>query len=156
MPTESTPSVEDSHPASALPASALGRGRIAERRGGLVVFKPRGTNYELHLENDGFAGETDKPVSAVIHVDARKVYTVPSGGNFVAPIMGTPRIVQGRVLDIVPESSGRPASLIIKAGAVVVARLPEESHAVDLGNGSIEIGSLVNVVALPGATLELA
>ena len=39
----------------------------------------------------------DRPVEALVRVRARKVWTVPSGGLFVAPIFGPPRIVQGRV-----------------------------------------------------------
>ncbi len=43
----------------------------------------------MHLKtaNGKYDGPTNTPVEAVVRVAARKVWTVPSGGNFVAPIM---------------------------------------------------------------------
>jgi hypothetical protein len=134
---------------SSVPSA--GHGRVVESRDGVIVFKPRGTNYELHLEHDGeFAGPLDKPIIGTINVRARKVYTVPSGGTFIAPIVGTPRTIQGRVVDLQGDR------LILQAGAVVTVTLPAESHAIELGSGSIGVGALVNMVALPGASFSIA
>jgi hypothetical protein len=33
--------------------------------------------------------------------------------------------------------------------------MPSTDSVIDLANGAIEVGSLVNVTALPGATIEL-
>ena len=94
-------------------------------------------------------GPIDRPVEAVIRAQARKVWTVPSGGNFVQPIFGPPRIVQGRVkwLD--------ETTLVVQAGTHFVIDVPASDRAFGLANGAIEAGSLVNVTVLPGATFEL-
>jgi len=119
--------------------------------GKTVIFAPRGTSYELHLKAvTPYAGPLNAPVEAVIRLSGRKVYTVPSGGNFVTPIMGPPRIVQGRV------RSANDQELVIRAGANFVVALPAADSAIDLGNGAIALNTMVNVVALPGATFELA
>ena len=128
--------------------SHAARGKVIEARPGMVIFQPRGTNYELHLECPDYQGPVNKPVEGLIHARARKVYTVPSGGNFIAPILGTPRTIQGRVLAV------SPARLILQAGGPVIVELPEASHAIDLGEGPLEPGAMVNVVALPGARFE--
>ncbi len=139
--------------ASAAPsgprAVSAARGKVLEARQGLIVFQPRGTNYELHLEMAGdYTGPVNKPVQGVIRVRARKVYTVPSGGNFIAPILGTPRTIQGRVVWL------SPTQVVLQAGTPVLVDLPSETHAIDLGSGPIEEGAIVNVVSLPGAGFE--
>jgi hypothetical protein len=76
------------------------------------------------------------------------VYTVPSGGNFIQPISGEPRIVQGRVVWLSEKQ------LLLRAGTHVLVDLPREDSAIELGDGEIAVGSMVNVVALPGATFS--
>ena len=115
----------------------------------MVIFQPRGTNYELHLETAGeYQGPENKPIQGIVHVRARKLYTVPSGGNFIAPILGTPRTVQGRVVWV------SPTQIVLLAGTPVLVDLPGDPHAIDLGSGPIEEGAIVNVVAMPGAAFE--
>ena len=131
-------------------------GRVLSSEGDLVVFQPRGTTYEIHLDKgENFVNPVGKPGKAVLRVKARKVYSVPSGGAFVVPIMGTPRIVQGRVTDVL-EASGGVRRIVLQAGATVIVDLPAEDHAIDLGEGPIEAGGLVNVVCEPGAWIEPA
>ena len=116
----------------------------------VVVFAPSGTSYELRLRTDGrYAGTTNTPVEVVIRATARKVWTVPSGGNFIAPIKGPPKIVQGRV------TYADEKQLVVRAGAMFLIDLPSAEHAVDLPNGPITVGNMVNVTALPGATIEI-
>ena len=133
-------------------AASPGKVIAVNDEGRTVVFAPRGTSYELHLKcaTAPYAGPVNAPVQAVIRLAARKVYTVPSGGNFVTPIMGPPKIVQGRV------RSASDKQLVIRAGANFVVELPAADTAIDLGNGAIALNTMVNVVALPGATFELA
>lgn|SRR5688572_12972631 len=129
--------------------TAVARGKVLEARAGMVIFQPRGTNYELHLETAGeYGGPANKPTQGIVHVRARKLYTVPSGGNFIAPILGTPRTVQGRVVWV------SPTQIVLQAGTPVLVDLPAEPHAIDLGSGPIEEGAIVNVVVLPGAVFE--
>ena len=72
-------------------------GKVLRAVDGTVVFNPSGSRYELHLVASSYDGPVGKPVKAVIHATARKVYTVPSGGSYITPIFGPPRIVQGIV-----------------------------------------------------------
>ena len=126
------------------------RGRVsANRDDRTIVFHPNGTNYALHLQPaEPYGGPIDEPIDALIRVSARKVYTVPSGGNFIAPIVGPPKIVQGRVRLI------DGVYVVIHAGANFIVELPAGESAIDLNSGAITLGSMMNVVMLPGATVE--
>ena len=138
----------------AQPAELRGqaKGKVLEVRPGRVVFQPRGTNYELHLNvaGRGYAGPTRKPILGAIRATARKVYTVPSGGLFIAPILGQPKTLQGRVVTLNGEE------MVVHAGGPVTVALPEDGHAIELGHGPLAAGSLVNVVLEPGASFEPA
>ena len=126
------------------------RGKVTAVQDGQVTFIPRDTTYEMFLKTaKPYTGPVNAPVDALIRLSARKVYTVPSGGNFITPIFGPPKIVQGRVryLD--------ERLLVVQAGAKVIVELPGGDSAIDLGNGAITINTMVNVVALPGAMFEL-
>jgi hypothetical protein len=126
------------------------RGRIKETRGNVVVFQPANTTYELHLESGGEKPAGDEPVDVFVRVIARKVMTVPSGGNFIAPIFGQPRTIQGRVRLI------GEREIVVQAGCPVIVELPASDAAIDLNNGPIAVGKMVNVSALPGARVEVS
>jgi hypothetical protein len=128
------------------------RGRVTGVNGKVVTFVPAGTNYELHLEAERgpWAGPVNVPVEAVIRLRARKVMTVPSGGNFIQPIFGPPRIVQGRVRQLSAHE------LVIHAGTNLIVELPASDSAFDLASGAIGMGSMVNATILPGGTIALA
>lgn len=124
-------------------------------KSGRIVFGPSGTNYQHHLESTGVGGSglsglrEGSVVRGLVRLKARKVYTVVAGGNFVAPILGTPRTIQGQVVGI------GEGYVVVQAGAKFVVELPEETGAsVELGHGAIELGTRVNVVAMPGAWFE--
>lgn len=133
------------------PSDFPARGRVIDANDERVVFQPAGTTYQVHLrsEPEAYSGPVNKPVRALIRVMARKAYTVPSGGNFIAPIYGSPRIVQGRVLH------ADDRMIVVHAGCPVVVDLPASDSAIDLGDGHIRVGEMVNVVVLPGATMHL-
>lgn len=126
------------------------RGKIASTFDGGVVFHPVNTNYQMHLRCAApYTGAVGKPVDVSIRLMARKVYSVPSGGNFITPIFGPPKIIQGRVKFM------SETQLVVHAGATVVVDLPAGASSIDLNSGAIAVGSMVNVVAIPGAMLEL-
>lgn len=127
------------------------RGKVIDIQEGKIVFNPTGMNYELHLAVVGgnYAGPSGVSIEGTIRVTARKLLTVPSGGNFIAPIFGTPRTIQGRVRHISDQA------IVIHAGTPIVVELPPNNSAFDLANGPIGVGSLVNISAMPGATFEL-
>src|SRR6266516_5367604 len=127
------------------------RGKVTAVKDGFGVFLPHDTTYEMHLTTaKPYDGPVNAPVDVLIRLSARKVYTVPSGGNFITPILGPPKIVQGRFryLD--------DRQLVVQAGAKVIVELPGADAAIDLDEGYIALNKMVNVVALPGATFELA
>jgi hypothetical protein len=125
-------------------------GKVLSYADGFVIFAPTGTNYELKLAAAGYSGAIKLPIKAIIRATARKVYTVPSGGNFITPIFGPPRIVQGRV------RLADERSLVVHAGCAIHIELPAADDAIDLTNGPIAVGRMVNVICLPGARFELA
>jgi hypothetical protein len=127
----------------------LASGKITSFQNGVAIFSPAGTNYELHLAAASYDGPLNVPVKAVIRVIARKIWTVPSGGNFIAPILGTPRTIQGRVRAL------DQRSMIVQAGTPIVVEFPANDSAFDLANGGISVGVMVNVVAQPGARIEI-
>ena len=93
-------------------------GKVLSRDDTSVVFNPQNTNYELKLEIGKYDGPIGQRVQGFIILSARKVYTVPSGGNFVSPIFGPPKIVQGRVRLI------DGAYVVVHAGANFIVELP--------------------------------
>ncbi len=134
---------------TAATSDLMASGKITSQRDGVVIFSPTGTNYELHLVSRPYDGTLNVPVKAVIRVMARKIWTVPSGGNFIAPILGTPRTIQGRVRALDQQS------MVVQAGTPIVVEFPTDDSAFDLANGGISVGVMVNVVAQPGARIEI-
>jgi hypothetical protein len=133
----------------------LARARVLGLKDREIAINPLGTNYELRLLGTGnlelLRGlKPGQLVDGTIRVSARKVWTVPSGGNFIAPIFGPPRTIQGRVRAM------EGLTMIVHAGTSMQVTLPIEESAFDLVSGPLAVGVLVNVTALPGATFELA
>ena len=130
--------------------SPAAKGKVLRAEGDTIVFQPSNTNYELHLKADNYTGPIGAPVDCVIRVTARKIYSVSSGGNFIQPIFGPPKIIQGRVRSIDGQQ------IVLHGGAPVVVTLPQDESAIDLNTGGISEGSMINVVAFGGATGEFA
>ena len=125
------------------------RGKVSAVKDGGIVFLPADSNYELHLDvPGGYRGPVGQSVEGFIRVQARKVWTVPSGGNFIVPIFGPPRIVQGRVRHI------EPGQLVVHATVPFIFTLPQNESALDLPEGPIGLNIMVNVTVLPGASFE--
>ena len=135
---------------SATGSAIAARGKVIAATDGVVHFAPSGTNYELHLAAPNYAGPVGQPVAGLVRVAARKIWTVPSGGNFISPIFGQPRTIQGRVRAV------EERSIVVQAGVPIVIELPTEEPGYDLANGPIALGVMVNVMAMPGARFELA
>ena len=125
------------------------KGKVLRTEGDCLVFQPGNTNYELHLKAGNYTGPIGTPVLCTIRVTARKVYSVSTGGNFIQPIFGTPKIIQGRVLSIEGQQ------LVMHAAAIIVVTLPGDETSIDLNSGGIAKGSMINVVAFAGATADI-
>jgi hypothetical protein len=124
-------------------------GKVIAVTDGGVVFRPAGFRYELQLATPKYSRPINTPVKCLIRVKARKVYTVPSGGNFIVPIFGPVRIVQGLV------RFADQRSLVVHAGCPIHVELPTDENAIDLCEGAIGVGRMVNVVCEPGARVEI-
>ena len=135
---------------SAMPAVPVAGGKVIAVRDGKIVFNPTGTNYEIELACPAYAGPSNKPVQGTIRVTARKVWTVPAGGNFIAPIFGPPKTIQGRVRSI------GDGHMVVHAGTPITVELPDEDTVLEMADGPITQGRMVNVTAFPGGTFELA
>jgi hypothetical protein len=129
----------------------LASGKIIRVEDLFVVFAPANTNYEIKLATGSrYTGPVNTWVEGTIQASARKLWTVSSGGNFVAPIFGPPRIVQGRIkfLD--------QTSVVLLAGVAITIKLPVDDSAYDLSAGALSVGTLLNATLFPGATFALA
>lgn len=125
------------------------RGMIIDVREKMVVFQPENTTYELYLLTEQpYDGPINRPIDGLIHVTARKVWTVQGGGLWVAPITGTPRIVQGRVRHI------EGNQIVVHAGTSYIVDLPEKDMAMSLLTGQVAVNRMINIVVLPGARFE--
>jgi hypothetical protein len=151
-----TTTATDAHAIGSTPAAPargaapLASGKVTAVRDGKVVFAPVNTNYELELVCPSYSGPVNKPVKGMIRVKARKVWTVPSGGNFITPLSGPPKIIQGRVREL------EKSWLIVQAGTPITVDLPDSDIVYDLACGPIVVGTIVNVTAFAGGTFELA
>lgn len=134
------------------PSDFPARGKVLRVEGDLVVFNPAGTTYELHLKNHAGAAmpsPSGYAVSALIRCTVRKLWTMPSGGNFITPIFGPPRVVQGRVRYLEERVA------VVQAGAPVILALPAEETAYDLASGPVAEGVMVNATLFSGGTIEI-
>ncbi len=125
------------------------KGTVIEVRGPLIVFQPTNTTYHLHLAGPAYTGPLKTPIELLIRATARKIWTVPSGGNFVAPITGTPRTIQGHVRLIEGQT------ILVHAGVPIAITLPTNDSGIDLSVGAIGIASLINAMVMPGVSYEL-
>jgi hypothetical protein len=127
----------------------LARGKVTSANNGMVVFEPSGANYQLHLQTaKPAAAPIGELINARIRAKARKVYTVPSGGGFITPLFGPPKIIQGRALYV------EDRLVVIRALIPISVELPAADDALDLSEGALKVGSIVNAVTFPGATFE--
>ena len=126
------------------------RGKVVDAKDSMVVFQPCDTNYQLYLQTARpYTGPLGQLIDARLRAKARKVYTVPSGGGFISPIFGSPRTLQGRALHV------DDRQIVIRAGVPIAVDLPQGDDALDLSEGAISVGSIINVAAFPGMTFEL-
>src|SRR5258708_1784641 len=96
------------------------RGKIIALQENAVVFAPAETNYELRLDGVGdlSGARIGVVIEGIIRAPARKIWTVPSGGNFVEPIFGPPRRIQGRIRYLDEQS------MVLHSGAPIIIALP--------------------------------
>ncbi len=79
-----------------------------------VVFLVPNTNYELHLMPSGpVATQPGKRLIGTIHVQARRIDVTQTGGQYIEPVIGRPRRMQGTIIAV------RDGVLVVDAGTIV-------------------------------------
>jgi hypothetical protein len=127
------------------------RGKVLRMDGGSVIFAPANTNYELKLSTSvKYEGPLNVVVDVYVRGKSRKLWTVSSGGNFVSPIHGPPRIVQGHIKYLDEKL------MVLQAGFPFHVEIPMNDDCCDLNAGVLSVGTLVNSTLMPGASLEFA
>lgn len=126
-------------------------GKIIGIEDASIIFAPSNTNYELKLSTAArFDGSLNRIIEGQISATARKILTVYTGGNFVTPIKGPPRIVQGRIKYLDEKI------MVVQAGVPFVLEIPAADTACDLNAGPLAVGAIVNASLIPGARFQLA
>lgn len=127
------------------------RGKVIRVEDSFVIFAPAGTNYEIKLATPSrYDGPVGVLIDGLVKASGRKLWTVPAGGNFVTPIFGPTRIVQGRIKFLDQQT------MVVQAGLPVIVTLPAADSAYDLASGALSVGVLVNATILPGASFQIA
>ncbi len=129
------------------PISSMATLRVREVKGDVIIAEVPGTEYQLHLlgtpapfgsEPQGRrlrAGRIGQRIKGEIHAKALRMHRSDTGGWFIEPIYGAPRIVQGEVISI--DGPSRRV-LMQMAVPIWVSVHPEQ----DLG--AIQVGELWN------------
>ena len=125
------------------------RGHVLEAADQHLVFAPNGFRYQLHLlTRSRYAGPVNGPVNGLVRGIARQLWTIPAGGNFIAPIFGSPRTVQGRLKYL------SDTEIVVQAGLSIILQLPQSDIAIDLTNGPLAIGVMINAMVMPGMEFQ--
>lgn len=125
-------------------ATELATGRLLESHEDRIVLGVPGTEYRLHLSvSEPLDAEVGKRVTGRINALGRRIDVCDTGGAFIDPVYGRPRNLQGRIIDVKPETR----ALIIKAVVPMQVRIRPPQEADDF-----RPGQFVTFAIDPGAT----
>jgi len=129
------------------PDLAIARLRVLDTAGQRLVAGIPGSNYELHLMPTApVRVPVGRRTKGIIRLSVWKVDFVSAGGEYIEPIIGRPRRVQGKALGAGP---GENSIIIEVVGTPFVAELPERWQA-----SQITPGTRIGVEVYPGATFD--
>ncbi len=107
------------HPNSRIDPT-LARGTLGRQipatatRPAYVAFVVPNTNYELHLRpSTAVSTAPGKRLIGTINARAKRIDIVQTGGQYIEPVMGTPRRVQGTVI------AAKDGAVVVDAGVPV-------------------------------------
>ena len=99
----------------------------------LVTLKTPNANYRNTFKCSSVADlAVGKRIPGSIHAPARKIEAVSQGGNYVEPLFGRPRRMQGLVL----KQNVADNSLIVQTAYETNVQLPRQQQATDYSVGS--------------------
>jgi hypothetical protein len=114
-----------------------------------VTLALPGTDYLLTLAVYQQPGTPiGKRIVGTIHAKARRIDLVNSGGRYLEPVQGTPRRIQGPIIDV---DTGRD-TITIHAAAPIVCRLADPHQRAD----QFTPGDFVACDLLPGTSFTPA
>ncbi|HVX83953.1 MAG TPA: hypothetical protein VH253_03980 [Phycisphaerae bacterium] len=101
-----------------------------------VTLRVPGMNYQntfaFHPNSSGVENlQPGHRIRGTIHAPAWKVDRVDMGGNYVEPLFGRPRRMQGTILSV----NAAANELTVQVGYEVTVRLPEKYRAADYQPG---------------------
>jgi len=112
-----------------------------------IILSIPNTSYELHLiPTAPVSAAIGKRLIGTIRAQARRIDVVGTGGQYVEPVMGRPRRVQGTVL------RAEAGAVVVDAG-VPVHVIPTDSRQ---NAEQFPVGQLVSFDVLAGATFTQA
>jgi hypothetical protein len=112
------------------------------RPGGALRLSIPGTEYVLDLAAGGATSVAlGKRVSGVVSGRALKLHRTHAGGEFIEPVEGHPRIVQGRVRDTDPAGNRILLQAVVPMWITLATdQRAQEFHAGDIVNFYMESG----------------
>lgn len=132
-------------PASRIDLATL---RLENVNDGHAEFSVPGTEYRLDLQVEpGFEGEVGRRIRGVVRGTALRIHQARAGGNFIEPLQGRPRIVQGTVLAVDGETDEVIVDLVVPMRIRPVTDQPAAVFAT---------GDVVNFYMEPGTRFATA
>lgn len=124
-------------------ASNIARGTLLEKQSDRIVLGIHGTDYRLHLHVAApIAASIGSSITGRIEAHARRIDVTRTGGHFIDPVYGRPRIIQGRVIETALEHP----MMVVKAVVPLHIRVRPPQKPSDF-----EVGAIVNFSVDPGA-----
>ena len=113
-----------------------------------AVLAIPGTDYRIELATDGLdESDVGTRVRGRVRGQALRMHRTPAGGNFIEPLAGRPRIVQGTIMAVDPERNEVLIDLVVPVRVAMF----EGEHATSLATGE-----MVNFYMEPGTRFEPA
>jgi hypothetical protein len=105
---------------------------VEQVENGIVTLAVPGSNYRNSFQIQGDAHLTPgERLRGTIHAPAWKVDRVELGGNYVEPLYGRPRRMQGTILSV----NAATNELTVRVGYEATVRLPDKYKAADYKAG---------------------
>ena len=113
---------------------------------GIAEFTVPGTQYRLHLAVDAdLDARAGQRIRGRVRGRALRMHRASAGGNFIEPLQGRPRIVQGIVLAVDPSANEVVLDLVVPVRIAM--------HA-DQTAGTFSTGDVVNFYMESGTRFE--
>jgi hypothetical protein len=110
-----------------------------------ITFGVPNTNYELHLVPQGtIKAQVGKRLIGTIRAQARRIDVVQTGGQYVEPVYGRPRRVQGTVIAI------KDGALVVDAGVPIHCAPTDARQKAE----QFSVGQFVSFDVMDGASMQ--